>query len=95
MPRRLDDGASPHRYTTPEDRYCHAYFEALEEACGRLENRFDQSDLTIICDMEALLVNAANGEAMPEISDDTIKCFRGKIDVSCLKTAVANATRCY
>ena len=35
--------------------------------------------------MEALLVNAANGEVVPEISDDTIKCFRGKIDVSRLK----------
>ena len=85
VPRRLDDGASPHRYTSPEDRYRHAYLEALEQACGELENRFDQSDVTIICDMEALLVNAANGETLPEISDDTTKCFRGKIDVSHLK----------
>ena len=29
VPRRLD-GASPHRYKSPEDRYCHAYLEALE-----------------------------------------------------------------
>ena len=35
--------------------------------------------------MEDLLVNAANGETLPEISDDTVKCFRGKIDVFRLK----------
>ena len=65
--------------------YHHAYLEALEQACGELKNRFDQSDLTIICDNEDLLVNAANGGTLPEISDDTVKCFRGKIEVSCLK----------
>lgn len=89
IPRRLDDGASPHRFATPKDRYRHAYFEALDQACGELENRFDQSDLTIIHDMEALLVNAANGEALHEISADVIKCFREKIDVSLLKVQLS------
>ena len=90
IPRRLDDGASPHCYTTSEDRYRHAYFEVLDQACEELENRFDQSDLTIIHDiMEALLVNAANGEAIREISADVIKCFRGKIDVSLLKVQLS------
>ena len=70
IPRRLDDGASPHCYTTSENRYRRAYFEALDQACGELEKRFDQSDLTIIHDMEALLVNAANGKAICEISAD-------------------------
>ena len=42
-----------YHYTTPEDRYHHAYFHALE-VCGELENRFDQSDLAIICEMEAV-----------------------------------------
>ena len=79
IPRRLDDGASPHRYTTSEERYRHAYFEALDQACGELENRFDQSDLTIIHDIEALLVNAANGEAIREISIDVIKCFEERL----------------
>ena len=88
VPRRLDAGASPHRYTTPEDRYRQAYFEALEQACGKLEKMFHQSDLTIIHDTEALVVNAANGEAVPEISDDIIKCFRGKIDVSRLSPVI-------
>ena len=30
----MKEGSSPYRYTTPEDRYRHAYFEALEQACG-------------------------------------------------------------
>ena len=84
-PRRINEGALPHRYTSPEDRYRHAYFEALEQACGEIERRFDQSDLPLICDIESLLVNAANGETVTEISEDITKCFQGRIDVSRLQ----------
>ena len=49
---------------------------------SELKKRFDQSDLTIICDIETLIVKAANGETVPEISE---VCFRGKINVSRLK----------
>ena len=37
IPRRINEGAVSHRYTSPEDRYRHAYFEALEQACGEIE----------------------------------------------------------
>ena len=85
IPRRIDEGALPHHYATPEDRYRHAYFKALEQACGEIEKRFDQSDLAIVCDVESLLVNAANGEAMTEISEVVARYLKGKIDVPRLK----------
>ena len=59
----------------------------LNKHVGRiLKKRFDRSDLTIIiCDIETLIVKAADGETVPEISEDIVKCFRGKINVSRLK----------
>ena len=32
LPKRLDEGACPHLYLVPKDRYRHVYFEALELA---------------------------------------------------------------
>ena len=36
-PRRFDEGAQPHRYSSLEARYRHAYFEALDHACGEIQ----------------------------------------------------------
>ena len=66
-PRRMDDGAQPHRFTCPKDRYRQAYFEVLEQACGEIESLFDQSDLSVVSNIESLLVNASNGQDIPEI----------------------------
>ena len=40
-----------------------AYFEVLEQACGEIESRFNN---LIYLDIESLLVNAANGQDIPE-----------------------------
>ena len=83
VPRRLDGGAHPHRFTCPEDRNRHAYFEVLEQACGETENRFNQSDLSVVSDIESLLVDAANGEDVSEIPTVLTKY---NIDIARLKT---------
>ena len=62
IPRRLDDGSQPHRFASPKDRYRHAYFEALDQTCGEIERRFDQSDLSLVLKIESLLLNSANGQ---------------------------------
>ena len=36
-PKRFNEGAQPHRYTSPEERYCQAYFEVLDLAGGEIE----------------------------------------------------------
>ena len=82
-PRRLDDGAQPHRFTCPRDRYRHAYFEALEQACGEVEKRLNQSDVSVVADIESLLLDAANGRDIPEVPQILTKY---KIDLVRLKT---------
>ena len=63
-PRRFDEGEHPHHFATPEDRYRQVYFEVLENCCGEIDNRFAQSDLTLISSLEKLLLDAANGEVI-------------------------------
>ena len=62
IPRRFDEGENPHRYVEPKARYRHIYYEALELVAGEVERRFDQPDLRVIKDLEALLLSAANSE---------------------------------
>ncbi len=60
--KRLDDGSQPHRFASPEERYRHAYFEVLEQVCGEIERRFDQSDLSVVQKIESFLIKSANGQ---------------------------------
>ena len=85
LPRRFDEGARPHHYTSPEEKYRQAYFEALDNADGEVEKRFDQSDLTFVRVVESLLLDAANGESVSEIPEAIAEYFREKIDLPRLK----------
>ena len=66
-PRRFDEGEHPHHFAIPEDRYRQVYFEVLENCCGEIDNRFAQSDLTLISSLEKLLLDAANGSDLVEV----------------------------
>lgn len=88
LPRRLDDGSQPHRFTSPKDRYRHAYFEALEQTCGEIERRFDQSDLSVVLKMESLLLNSANGQHTLEPELHQILEKHG-VDIDRLKMQIA------
>lgn len=57
IPRKYDTGAQPHHYTSPEEMYHQAYFEALDHAGGEIKKRFDQSDLASVCEVESLLLD--------------------------------------
>ena len=67
-PRRLDDGASPHRYETPKDRHHHMYFEITELTSGEVEKRFIQEDLSNVNEIESTLIEIANGNTEKSIS---------------------------
>ena len=54
-----DDGDSPHRYSSPKDKYRHDYFEVFELAAGEIERRFEQSDLSTTTEIENILISAA------------------------------------
>ena len=84
-PKRFNEGAQPHRYTSPEERYCQAYFEVLDLAGGEIEKRFDQPDLAVVREVESLLIGAANHEDIQKIPEAVAQYFRGKIDLAHLK----------
>ena len=85
IPRKYDTGAQPHHYTSPEEMYRQAYFEALDHVGGEIEKRFDQSDLASVCEVESLLLEAANGQNISEIPETVTMYFREKIDLALLK----------
>ena len=89
VPRRYGEGASPHTYQLPKDRYRHIHFETLELAFGEVERRFDQSDLVIVKEIE--LLNTANGEVNP-IPDCVLKFLENDVDIERLKFQLAMVT---
>ena len=85
MPKRLDDGDSPHRYSSPKDKYRQDYFEVFELAAGEIERRFEQSDLSTTTEIENTLIRAANGTMVVEIPETVLMYIQGDIDAECLK----------
>ena len=73
-----------HRYLEPKDRYRHIYYEALEVVAGEVEQRFDQTDLHIIKDLELLLLRAANGQRF-QILEALSSYMEGDVDQAPLK----------
>ena len=71
----------PHCFTCPEDRYCQAYLEAIDHTNGEIEKMFDQSELSIVREVELLLIDAASGEDIPEFPNAVVKYFQGNIDL--------------
>ena len=94
-PRRFDDGATPHSYEIPKDRYRHMYFEVTELTAGEVEKRFIQKDLGIVNDIESTLIKFANGNPENCISPDLeiylkddFELARLKIQLSMLPDAI-------
>ena len=80
LPKKLDEGACPHRYLIPKDKYRHVYFEVLELADGEIERWFNQSDLQLIKELELLLIKAGNGEKVEPISESVWKYLENDVD---------------
>ena len=67
IPKRLDDGAQPHRFTTVQDYYRAQYYEVLD-LIGEISRRFDQDSLALPIAAEGLLTMAANNVEGSDIS---------------------------
>ena len=59
-PARLEDGSSPHQFSTARDYFRHQYFQAVDLLLQELEDRFDKS-LHPILILESLLFNFEEG----------------------------------
>ena len=74
IPRRINDGADPHQYETPEEFHRQHYFQALDEVTSELSRRFDQQDIKIVAEVEKMLLSAACCDkelVVPEIVQKT------------------------
>lgn len=64
VPKRVDDGAPSHAFSSAEDYYRQQYFEVLDILTEEMARRFDQATLSLLQDMERLLVDSCNGTSI-------------------------------
>ena len=62
VPKRIDDGAEAHQFTTVEEYFRMQYFEVLDLLSGELNRRFQQPSFKFLEEMECLLIQSCNGE---------------------------------
>ena len=65
-PRRLDEGSTPHQFSTPKDYYRYHYYYCLDLLIGEISDRLAQDSLNIPMELEKLLIFAANNESNSE-----------------------------
>ena len=64
VPRRMDDGAPGHVYSSPQQYYRQQYYDVLDVLTSEMARRFDQATFSILQEMEHLLVSSCNGDAL-------------------------------
>ena len=63
-PKRLDGGAAPHQFGSPEDYYRYLYYQALDLVSEQILTRFSQESMSVPKELEKLLILAANKQDM-------------------------------
>ena len=61
VPRRIDDGAPSHTFSSPEDYYRKQYYEVMDTLTEEMARRFDQATFLLLQEMERLLIDSCNG----------------------------------
>ena len=87
VPKRLDDGARPHRFAAVRDYYRAQYYEVLDLLISEISRRFDQDSLALPKATEELLIKAANNVEGANIAVPTkiIKALSKDIDMKKLE----------
>ena len=60
-PRRIDEGAAPHRFTSVEDYYRSLYFEALDVVSEQISSRFCQGSMSVPENFESVSDSSESG----------------------------------
>ena len=70
IPRRIDDGAPNHVYPSAKAYFHSQYYEVLDNMLKEeLASRFHQPTLSILKDIEGLLINSCNGKGTTPSKD--------------------------
>ena len=79
LPRRIDDGAAQHTFTSIECFYRKEYFQAIDVVKADLEKRFIQKNFLIAQKIEKMLIESANGRVFM-IPDEIKELYSKDID---------------
>ena len=78
-PRRLEQGAAPHQFSSAEDYYRSFYFQALDLVSEQILTCFSQESMSIPKELEKILIKAANQQDnAPVIIPDSIYTMYSK-----------------
>lgn len=86
-PLRIDHGAPPHCFASPQDYYRSLYFQACDLLLWELEDRFDERELLLpVLALENLIIKAANGEGYDNALRSVVEsCFAGDVTFDSLR----------
>ena len=65
-PKRIDDGAPPHHFTSAKEYFRVQYFEVIDLLKGEISKRFSEKSLAVPKTVEELLINACNSNSTDE-----------------------------
>ena len=84
IPRRINDGEPQNRFKSVEDMFRKEYFDVIDSTVGGLERRFMQPNFLLVRNIEALLLDSANGKPTT-LCDDFVSLYTKDIDMEKLK----------
>ena len=89
-PRRLEVGTGESHFPeTVQDYYRAQYFEALDLLTSCIKDRFDQPGYRIYSNLEALLLNSANGVEFMAEFDEIMQLYAQDFNQELLKSQLA------
>ena len=65
-PKRIDDGAPSHHFTSAKEYFRVQYFEVIDLLKGEISKRFSEKSLAVPKAVEELLINACNSNSTDE-----------------------------
>ena len=81
---KVSDGEPQHRFKSVEDMFRKEYFDVIDSTVGGIERRFMQLNFLLVRNIEALLLDSANGKPTT-LSDDFVSLYTKDIDMEKLK----------
>ena len=84
IPWRINDSEPQHKFKLVEDMFRKEYFDFIDSAVGGIERRFMQHNFLLVRNIEALLLDSANGKPTT-LSDDFVSLYTNDIDMEKLK----------
>ena len=88
MPKRHDGGGSSHIYENPEQFYRQKYYEVTDLVIAEIQRHFNQPTLTLLKEMETLLIESCNGKSV-QLSSTIEELYQADLNIEKLKLQLA------